>query len=238
MIFISPPFGNYLSMNNTISIKGSYTLEPRYGLFFQILSTLRYSFKDSGWINKIGLRNPGIDYAIKNYDKKSIISIAILNQHEIPKLLEKIPEEMNLEINISCPNAEKKMIENDINKFINNKREWCIVKVSPFCTFEKLDKYYNDGFRQFHCCNTIPTYRGGLSGTSIIPYTSRLIENIKSKYPDTTVIAGGGIRTRNEINIYKLYGANHFSISTLCFNPILFYKFYKSNIKNNNYKEN
>ena len=29
MIFISPPFGNYLSINNTISIKGSYTLEPR-----------------------------------------------------------------------------------------------------------------------------------------------------------------------------------------------------------------
>ena len=31
MFFISPPFGNYLLLPNTINIKGSYTLEPRPG---------------------------------------------------------------------------------------------------------------------------------------------------------------------------------------------------------------
>ena len=67
MFFISPPFGNYLNLNNTMSIKGSYTLEPRSGLLSQIAKTLRYSFVYNGWVNKIGLRNPGIDYAIKNY---------------------------------------------------------------------------------------------------------------------------------------------------------------------------
>ena len=80
MIFINPPFGNYFSFENTISIKGSFTLEPRDGLFLQIIKTLRYSFEKSGWINKIGLRNPGLDYAIKNYEKNSIVSIAILNK--------------------------------------------------------------------------------------------------------------------------------------------------------------
>ena len=89
MIFINPPFGNYFSFENTISIKGSYTLEPRNGLVMQILKTLRYSFEHSGWINKIGLRNPGIDYALKNYDKKTIISVAILNKEDISKLIKK-----------------------------------------------------------------------------------------------------------------------------------------------------
>ena len=71
MLFISPPFGNYLSLPKTVTIKGSYTLYPRTGLFAQIIKTLRYSSLDGGWINKIGLRNPGIDYAIKYYKPNS-----------------------------------------------------------------------------------------------------------------------------------------------------------------------
>ena len=47
------------------SITGSYTLNKRDGLFMQVIKTFRYSFEYGGWINKIGLRNPGIDYAIK-----------------------------------------------------------------------------------------------------------------------------------------------------------------------------
>ena len=69
MLFISPPFGNYIYLPNTMSIKGSYTLEPRPGLLIQqILKTFRYSFKYKGWVNKIGLRNKGLEYGIKNYN--------------------------------------------------------------------------------------------------------------------------------------------------------------------------
>lgn len=179
MIFISPPFGNYFSFENTISIKGSYTLEPRYGLLSQIIKTLRYSPENSGWINKIGLRNKGIDYAIENYDRKSIISVAILDKQDIPKILKKIPDDMNVEINVSCPNANKKMVDEDIQKFINSKRDWCIIKLSPECTDSKIDNYYKMGFRQFHCCNTLPTISGGLSGKSILPYSTNMIKKIK-----------------------------------------------------------
>ena len=73
MFFISPPFGNYLNFKETMPIKGSYTLDAREGLFLQVIKTLRYSFDYGGWINKIGLRNPGIDYAIKKTIKKAII---------------------------------------------------------------------------------------------------------------------------------------------------------------------
>ena len=139
VLFISPPFGNYISLPKTMSIKGSYTYEPRSGLFLQIIKTLRYSFKQGGWINKIGLRNKGVDYAIENYNpKRDIISIAILKKSEINKFLEKIPNDMNLELNISCPNINKHLICNNLQKFLNNKREWCIIKLSPFVIFFSL----------------------------------------------------------------------------------------------------
>ena len=79
MFFINPPFSNYLNLPNTISIKGSYTLERRDGLLSQIFKTLRYSLEYGGWVNKIGLRNPGIDYGITKYKPNNILSLALLN---------------------------------------------------------------------------------------------------------------------------------------------------------------
>ena len=37
---------------------------------------------------------------------------------------------MNIELNVSCPNAEKQMINQGLSEFVNNKRKWCIIKVS------------------------------------------------------------------------------------------------------------
>jgi len=233
MLFIGPPFGNYVSLPGTISIKGSFTLEPRDGLLSQIVKTLRYSFEHKGWINKIGLRNPGIDAAIKNWKNDKVIhSIAILDKKEIPKLVEKIPEDMDLELNVSCPNAEKKMITEGLGLFLNDKRRWCIIKLAPKTKHEIIDEYYKQGFRQFHCSNTLPTPTGGLSGPALIPYTTNLVYYIKKKYPETEVIAGGGIQSIQQLNKYKNIGANHFAVSTLLFHPILtgkfFYYFYKN----------
>ena len=88
MIFISPPFGNYIHLPNTMSIKGSYTLNHRPGLISQIFKTLRYTDFNGKkmWINKIGLRNPGILYGLKHYNPKTdIISIAIMEKEQIQK---------------------------------------------------------------------------------------------------------------------------------------------------------
>lgn len=233
MLFISPPFGNYISLPFTISINGSFTLEKRDGLLLQILKTLRYSTTYGGWINKIGLRNKGIDYAIKNYNKKEIYSIAILNENEILPLVERIPEDMNIELNVSCPNAEKKMIKDGLKKFINNKRKYCIIKLSPKVDTNLIDSFYNEGFRQFHCSNTIPIKEGGLSGKQLIPYTSSLVSYIRNKYPKCLVIAGGGIQDYETIQKYNKLGANNYSISTVFFNPYKFcslYYYYINNI--------
>ena len=226
-LFISPPFGNYIELPKCTSVKGSFTLEERPGLIMQIFKTLRYSFEKGGWVNKIGLRNKGIDWAIDKYkNTDNIISVAILNNKEIDQFLEKIPDDMNIELNISCPNTKEDLINNNLEKFLNNKREWCSIKLSPHTKMELIDEYYKQGFRQFHCSNTLPVDNGGLSGPSLIPYTEKLTKNIKEKYPDTTVVSGGGIRNIETLNKYKNIGADHFSISTLLFNPFLFSTFY------------
>ena len=233
MYFINPPFSNYINLPYLTQIKGSYTLYPRDGLFKQIIKTLRYDFINHGWINKIGLRNKGIDYSLKNYNNNQSISIAILHENEIPIFLNKIPHDTNIEINISCPNAEKKMISDGLQPFLNQKRKWCIIKLSPICNKKTIDNFYNAGFRQFHCSNTLPTSNGGLSGKSLITYNENLIKYISNKYKDTTIIGGGGITKWNDIQKYKSFGAQHYSFPSVVFCPYLFFNLYLNIFKNN-----
>jgi dihydroorotate dehydrogenase len=236
-LFISPPFGNYFPeflFNNTIltnnnyklkSIVGSFTIEKRDGLIMQLVKTLRYSNKYGGWTNKIGLRNPGLSWAIDNYYKKNnnIVSIVIIEKNDIEQVRKMIPDDMDIEVNISCPNVDKdNNIYQGIDKLINPEREWCIIKLPPTISVYEIDNLYSNGWRQFHCSNTIPVKEGGLSGSSIKPYTNKHTKYISEKYPDTIVISGGGIREYSDIISYKKMGATHYSISTLLFNPIKF----------------
>ena len=92
--------------------------------------------------------------------------------------------------------------------------------MSPIVTEKEIDTYYNQGFRQFHCSNTIPVEKGGQSGKEIIKYNEETIPYIKETYKDTVVIGGGGIQDLQTIQKYKELGADHFSISTVLFNPI------------------
>ena len=225
MLFISPPFGNYISLSGTTSIKGSFTLEERNGLLKQIITTLRYSFFYNGWINKIGLRNKGIK-SVQDYSHDKVYSIAILHQSDIEKFNDIIPKDACIEINISCPNVKHKLLHENIKLFNSGKRKWCIIKISPNTSFEEIDLLYKSGFRQFHCCNTLPCEKGGISGPILIPHTKKFITYIKNKYSDVEVIAGGGINNIKILEDYENLGADHFSISTVCFNPIQLYSLY------------
>jgi dihydroorotate dehydrogenase len=225
MIFISPPFGNYIHLPNTIPIRGSFTLKERPGKWGQILKTLRY-IPGMGWVNRIGLRNPGIDYAINTYKKGEIISIAIMEQNEIKQFVNKIPEDMDIELNVSCPNTDKHMVNDGLKSFLNPKRDWCIIKLPPHPDGETIDRLYNEGFRQFHASNTLPTKYGGLSGKKLIPYTKSTIHFLRKFYKDTVIIAGGGIYDIKTLEEYKKCDADHFSVSTIFFNPIKTFSFF------------
>ena len=108
----------------------------------------------------------------------------------------------------------------NLYKFLHPSRDWCIIKLSPTVDMNLVDNYYKQGFRQFHCSNTIPVKEGGLSGSAIIPYNLKFISGIKNKYSDCEIISGGGIYHWEIINKYKNIGADHFSISTIFLKPI------------------
>ena len=216
--FIAAPFGNYIKTANTISVTGSWTIEQRKGRALQILRTLRYTKR--GWVNKIGLRNPGFKKGLKKHNQNEVFSIAGINENDWETFAEIIPENINLEVNMSCPNIDSHFTTG-IDVFNPKTREWFIGKISPLTTFNDLETYINKfNFKQIHACNTLPVPNGGLSGKELIPYTSKFIHHIKNNYPKIEVIAGGGITEIENINYYIDQGADHVSLGSVCFNPL------------------
>jgi len=216
--FIAAPFGNYIKTSNTISVTGSWTIEKRKGRIKQIVKTLRYTKR--GWVNKIGLRNPGFEHGIKNHKKNEVFSIAGIEKDDWKIFAELIPSDTNLEVNMSCPNIESHFTSG-IENFSYESRQWYIGKISPLTTFDELEKYINEfNFKQIHACNTLPVEKGGLSGKELIPYTEKFIKHIKHHFPQVEVIAGGGIDEKKDIQNYIDLGADHISLGTVCFNPV------------------
>ena len=216
MLYISAPFGNYLHARNAKSVIGTYTLERRPGRFTQILKTLRYSFKDKAWYNALGLRNPGVRSLTFPLKSNQVLSISAIEPNDWRSLYEIIPPEIPLELNMSCPNITQNWWF-DLNKFAERQP---IVKLSPIMTMEQIKDLYSMGFSRFHSCNTLPTLnKGARSGAILRPHVIKQIEYIKGLNSTNYCIAGGGIQHMEDISYYKMYGANAFSLGTVCFNP-------------------
>ena len=217
--FISAPFGNFLQVENAISVTGTFTYHPRPGRLKQILKTLRYVKTEAGWgwRNQLGLRNPGIFQGIENTSPKSVMSIASLEPNDWKILYEIVPKDMSVELNISCPNVDKHPNLSKI--FSKDDRKWCIVKVPPIITNKQIDRIVNLGYKQIHASNTVPTAKGGLSGSVIVEHTLRILDYIKTTHPDVEVIAGGGVYSKQDAKTYIDAGADHISLGTVCFTP-------------------
>ena len=140
------------------------------------------------------------------------------------KNLVKVPDDIDLEINISCPNIQHftnytKGIEN----FLSTKRK-VIAKLAPNTEIATVGALLDLGFTSFHCCNTLPTEHGGMSGKKLRPYVVNLCTVIQALSPNAEIIAGGGIYEKHDIIHYKNFGATSYSLGTVCFHPIKFYK--------------
>ena len=136
--FIAAPFGNYIKTEKTISVTGSWTIEKRTGRLIQIAKTLRLTKR--GWVNKIGLRNPGVVNGLKKYKENEVFSIAGIEKDDWKDFTKIIPDTVNLEINLSCPNIDKHYTDG-IEDFSSNSSEWFIGKISPTTTFKELENY-------------------------------------------------------------------------------------------------
>ena len=145
-----------------ISVAGTFTVKKRPGLIKQLIKTLRYDFKDKCWYNALGLRNPGIEYGLKNYREGSVMSIGALERKDYDIFNAMIKKDVPLEINISCPNLDHYDVDFEgLPQFVSRNP---ILKLTPDITREYMEKLLDMGFTRFHCSNTLKTERGGRSG--------------------------------------------------------------------------
>ena len=219
--FISAPFGNFIKTKNTVSVTGTWTVEPRPGRLIQIIKTLRYT--KQGWRNKLGLRNPGLKTGMLKTSYNNVLSLAAIEPKDWTYMRLNISPQRNIELNISCPNLdshEDTTTFEGFDKFPEHMQsKWCIVKIPPNATTTLIDKIVDMGYNQIHASNTLPTDKGGLSGKILVPNTLRIINYIKTNYPHIEVIAGGGVYSKQDAQVYIDAGADHISLGTVCFTP-------------------
>src|SRR3989338_10749065 len=100
---ISAPFGNYITHKKCTSVCGTYTLHKRgtwIKRLYRAIKTIRPI--KNGWVNNMGLQNPGIN-SIKKFDPEKIYSITAIEGEEWDGLINLIPKEIAVELNLSCP---------------------------------------------------------------------------------------------------------------------------------------
>ena len=218
---ISPPFGNFINHHKCTSVVGTYTLNRRGGWIkklYRAMLTIRPI--KNGWINNIGLQNPGIT-SVKNFDPERVYSIATIQSEEWDKLIDIIPKEITVELNLSCPNIDQESYIDDrqVIAYVN-KYPVVIFKLSPTNEIhEQISRLVTLGAKYIHIANTIPTSRGGESGERLKLFSIQTIRDTRSKYPHIRIIGGGGIYSHKDIELYKNAGADYFSLATVWFNP-------------------
>ena len=239
MIYISPPFGNYISLKGCTSILGTYTYFHRSGLIKQVFKTLRPV--KGGWRNSIGLRNKGV-INITKFKPDKIYSVCALkptpNRYDLPdhmkrcmwdSILDAFPHYLPIELNIGCPNVTNMaeisdfQLEKYIKKFNN-----LTVKVPPTIADSYIESLWHMGIKRFHLSNTLPVheYRDsgilsyGVSGRPLKEKNIPFIERIsKMGMSNISIIAGGGIYTPQDVLDYHNAGATDYSLSTIFFTP-------------------
>ena len=219
-IILSPPFSNLKLLSlypNTTRILGTYTLKKRRGLW-RVLTTLKKT--ERGWVNNVGLRNGGID-SVPN--KPHIISLAELEDGDWETMLHSLSEKhkiQGVELNISCPNANVKHIDQEVLTLANTLFEQVIVKVPHSTYLPRVFSLVEQGAATIHISNTKRTPEGALSGLDLQKNNLKSISELKKWYPSVKVIGGGGIYSLEDLERYRSAGADHFSLSTILLNPI------------------
>ena len=207
---INPPFGRWVSHKRATKVMGSYTLYPRDGLISQAFKTIRY--KNGGWVNSIGLRNPGIK-SVK-YEPDRLYSLAAIDEGDWERFLDIIPYGLMYEINLGCPNHPRVNISKATLDFYRSRSKVLSVKVSPTPAGCK-EALELGGL--IHMGNSLPIPGGGYSGPLNKLPILNYVEILSKAGID--VIAAGGIRTKQDIKDYRSAGAKHIGMSTAWFNP-------------------
>ncbi len=243
-LIIGAPFGNWFQgIDYTTPTLGTYTAQYRAGplkRLWRVLSTVRPYPAMRAWTNRLGLPNEGIDHLIRKYENglylhDKIISISARDNASWMYLLHSIhsrtvldcPERKKqplLELNVSCPNCPG---EEDTSSYplVFAKAVGLgftvSVKLPPIGYEERAIQAIAAGVHYLHCCNTMPTPAGGMSGKPLQPLSLACCRWCVKQCEGTTIqiIGGGGITGPDDIKRYHGTGAKKYAVASALFNP-------------------
>ncbi|MEM8738185.1 MAG: hypothetical protein AAGG38_06865 [Planctomycetota bacterium] len=228
---VSAPFGNYVQPAGCTATLGTFTLASRPGRVKQIVKTVRYYPRLKAWVNKIGLRNPGLGWverkaAAGNLDlSDKLVSIHGFTENDWAGLIDRLARlgPMGMELNMSCPNVghidwPRGLFERAVATGVP-----VVVKLPPVNYDEMAEMAFAQGVRAFHCCNTLPVPAGGMSGWPLKPVALQCVRELRGRAwgGDVAIVGGGGVRSAAELDEYDAAGADGFAIGTITMNPVL-----------------
>ena len=231
-MIISAPFGNYVQPTGTTPTLGTFTAMARPGRVRRILASVRYYRRLRAWVNRIGLRNPGIDWLVGKVRAGKIdvadklVSIHGFEPDQWYALLERAAAlgPLGVELNMSCPNVGEVDWPADLFRRAASCGVRVIVKVPPVNYDVLVRQSLEAGLRWLHCCNTLPVPAGGLSGKPLKPVALQCIRDVLANLVaadagDLTIVGGGGITGPCDVDDYVAAGARHVAIGTKVMNP-------------------
>jgi dihydroorotate dehydrogenase len=225
-LVIGAPFGNYLERPYATSTTGTFTLAPRGGILYrwwQVIKMLRYDSRISGWVNKLGLPNPGI-YSVHADQSSRIVSVLGFSSEEWASLITECVRigPLAVELNLSCPNVHSSPSVAEVEKAVGmalDNRLKVIAKLPPIRWMDLARPLFSMGVRHFHLCNTIPAPGGGISGKTLKQYSLWAVREVREAWAEEVdIIGGGGITSEDDVRDYLVAGANRVSVASMLLN--------------------
>jgi dihydroorotate dehydrogenase len=228
---ISPPFGSYRMFDypNATCVLGSFTLNRRPGRWLKTLEFFWDNFREpipNGWVNRIGLRNPGIGVLEFSPYHLHLYSLVGLEDDDWEKMFAHLvahaDTHIRFELNLGCPNVHEYGIPQQVlEDFCQH--YWCGVKLPADLpkALRIAEMAVKAGARYLHAGNTLASSRGGISGAPLKLVNLSIVEALVREFPHINIVGGGGIREFQDVLDYMGVGATAFGLGTICFRPWL-----------------
>lgn len=204
------------------AISKTVTLRPHRGNFcwWKPSDTVRY-LGDGNWVNAFGLTNPGLKRAwpwLRLFTRlvgQPIISFFAFNAEEAAEIAERLNELecAAVELNTSCPNVNKPLTTDEINKIIKAARGHSghplLVKLSVDQDYPAIAERIEGLVNVLHFTNTVKWDRvypkkpsplaryggGAVSGPDIHRFAVEMNDRLEESGIRTPRLVGGGVHT-------------------------------------------